>query len=212
MCGVKESLHRVVGGHESPYARGMRNGKWVVVVLLLALCLVGVACAPKGGVIDAQSRTPVGRGDDGVAAMPVWFPRAVDVRVHPATRYVVDRGELILEARIELLDQAGEPIKGVGQFICEIGAVDAAGEIETVNGRLRLIHFDLDVMTPEEHAEYWDPVARAYVLPLKVGAADADLAGGLTRMWVSFRPAWPGSSVIPEGEGRRDSVDVRVDW
>ncbi|XAL97953.1 hypothetical protein OT109_10110 [Phycisphaeraceae bacterium D3-23] len=184
-------------------------------VMMSGLLLVaGAACAPKGGPIDPDTRTPrTGPGDvPRRMAMPDWFPRAVNVRVHPATRYVVDHDELILEARIELLDQSDEPIKDVGRFICELASVDDNGEVEVVNGRPRLIHFELDVLTAEDHAEYWDPIARAYVLPLEVGPTDIEMAGGLSRLWVTFEPAWPGAGVVPSGEADRGPVDVRVDW
>ncbi|MEM9415888.1 MAG: hypothetical protein AAGA29_10490 [Planctomycetota bacterium] len=181
-----------------------------------ALCAASLfGCAPKGSAIDSGTRTPVQPGPGATpadAALPAWFPRAVNVRVHPATRYVVDRDELILEARIELLDQQGEPIKDVGRFICELGAIDDSGEIEVANGRPRLIRFDLDVLSAEDHAEYWDPVARAYVLPLQVGEVDPGMAGGMSRLWVRFQPAWPGAGIVPASEADRGPVDVRVDW
>jgi hypothetical protein len=184
-------------------------------VVLLAAFVATAGCAPKGSAMNPGTRTPV-QGTPGPAAerarLPEWFPRAVDLRVHPATRYVQERDELILEARIELLDQAGEPIKDIGRFVCELGQVDSNGEVVLVEGRQRVLHFELDVTTAEQHAEYWDPVARAYVLPLKVGLADADLPTGLTRLWVTFRPAWPGSAELPPSTGSRGPVDIRVDW
>ncbi|MFI4860977.1 MAG: hypothetical protein ACIAXF_09885 [Phycisphaerales bacterium JB063] len=184
----------------------------VVAGVLLGVACVG--CAPKGEAIDPNTRLPrPGAGDGpGRAALPAWFPRAVDVRVHPATRYVVDHDELILEARVELLDQSGEPIKDVGRFVCELGAVGEDGAVAVVEGRPRVIHFELDVLSAEDHAEYWDPIARSYVLPLRVGEVDADMAGGVSRLWVTFEPAWPGAGVVPDGESDRGPVDVRVDW
>jgi len=171
-------------------------------------------CVPKGSSVNPGTRTPITSGSpsDGTNAGPAWFPRAVDLRVHPATRYIEDHGELLLEARVELLDQQGEPIKDVGRFICELGEVDGNGNIVTVGGRQRVLHFELDVLTPEQHAEYWDPVARAYIVPMQVGPADRDFTTGLTRLWVTFRPAWPGADQVPASTADRVPVEIRVDW
>lgn len=192
--------------------------KRVCCILMMGLAVSAAwlfGCAPKGSAMDPATRTPVQGTPGGTPArdrLPGWFPRAVDLRVHPATRYVQEEDELILEARIELLDQSGEPIKDVGLFVCEVGQVDSNGEIVMVGGRQRVLHFELDVTTAEHHAEYWDPVARAYVLPLKVDEADADLPTGVTRLWVTFRPAWPGSAELPPSTESRGPVDIRVDW
>lgn len=199
------------------YARGMLGvyqNALLMSAVLFAASLSG--CAPKGTSVDAGTRTPIQPGP-GTAReaekLPDWFPRAVNLRVHPATRFVVEeRDGLVLEARVELLDQQGEPIKGVGRFVCEFAPVGDGGEVERIGGDPRLFHFELDVLSAEDHAVYWDPIARAYVLPLKIGQRDPDLPGKVVRLWVWFDPAWPGAEQLPTGTAAREPVEVRVDW
>lgn len=184
-----------------------------LLAISLPLVLAG-GCVPKGSAVNPGTRTPIqsGTSPDGSRGGPSWFPRAVDLRVHPATRYVEDHGELLLEARVELLDQQGEPIKDVGSFYCELAAVDENGQLVMVEGQPRMLKFSLEVMTAAQHAEYWDPVARAYIVPMQIDEADRDFTGGLTRLWVTFRPAWPGADQIPASTADRKPVDIRVDW
>ena len=181
---------------------------------LAAGLLLVAGCAPKGSVVNPETRAPVVESPAAEGTpLPDWFPHAVDLRVHPATRYVVENNnELHLEVRVELLDQFNEPIKDVGWITCELGQVDDQGQVVTVGGRPRLLRFELEVLTAQDHTESWDPVARAYVLPLKIGALDTDLPAQLTRLWVTFRPAWPGREEIPSGTEGRRPVDIRVDW
>jgi hypothetical protein len=178
--------------------------------LVLLLCgLVG--CAPKGSAVNPEDR----RVDDEATAQqdvwPTWFIRAEDVRVHPASRYVKERDALRLEARVELLDAFNEPVKDVGVLIVELRLIDRNGQIILdADGRQRGFRWSFDLTTQAQQEKHWDPIARAYVLPLKIGPNDIDLPQYRTVLDATFQPAWPNQPMLPEGE--RQPVEIRTDW
>ena len=183
--------------------------RWSLVVLLL---LEVAGCAPKGTPVDADDR----RVDESAAEQhevwPVWFPCAVDIRVHPASRYVKEREALRLEARIELLDAFNEPVKDVGKLVVELRLLDSNGQlILDKDGRQRGFRWSFDLTTKAAQEQHWDPIARAYVLPLNIKRSeDADLPEYRTVLTAMFEPAWPGKPMLPEGE--RKAVEIRTDW
>jgi len=173
-----------------------------------------MSCAPKGTHVDPGSRqsVPPPTENTQAAGTPNWFPHAVDLRLHPATRFTQEEGTLRLKARVELLDQMDEPIKDVGRFVCELAQVDEDGNtVVTSGGRRRVLHWEFDVKTLQEHETYWDPVARAYLLPLNIPEEDHDLPHTHTQLLVTFRPAWPGADVLPTGQRGREPIDIRGD-
>ena len=178
-------------------------------VVAVLVCVVG--CASKGAEINPDDRRIDQNAVTQDQQWPMWFPCASDVRVHPASRYVKERGELRLEARVELLDQFNEPTKDVGKLTIEIRVLDRNGEIVfDAAGRQRGFRWSFDLTKKEKQAELWDPIARAYVLPLKIGAADADLPQFQALLTATFEPAWPNKPMLPQGE--RKPVEIRTDW
>lgn len=170
-------------------------------------------CASKGGPVDPETRRAQPQDPAAGHALPGWFPHAVDVRVHPASRYVKERGDLRLEARIELLDQFNEPSKDVGTMIVELRLLDANGKmVLDEEGRQRGFRWEFDLTGQETQLDLWDPIARAYILPLKIGQADADFPEFRTVLRVTFDPAWPGMPTLPTGDRARQPVEVRTDW
>jgi len=185
--------------------------KWVPRVLLLPV-LVFTACAPKGVPVNPDTRQAQPE-DAEKQDWPRWFPHAVDVRVHPASRYVKEREDLRLEARIELLDQFNEPIKDVGYLMVELRLLDADGRIVMdAQGRQRGFRWAFDLTTQEHQLEFWDPIARAYMLPLKIGPQDADLPKYRSVLLVTFDPTWPDLPTLPTGERARQPVEIRTVW
>lgn len=169
-----------------------------------------VGCGSKGSVVDADRRVDQDATEQD-KQWPKWFPSAVDVRVHPASRYVKERGELRLEARIELLDEFKEPIKDVGVLVVELRLLDRNGKLVFDEaGRQRGFRWSFDLAAKENQQKLWDPIARAYVLPLKIGDGDTDLPQLRTVLVTTFQPAWPGKPALPEGE--RQPVEIRTDW
>lgn len=201
------------------YAPAMRV---VPRLALLLIALLAVGCAsPKGKPVNPDNRQARPGEDQPGAAVPDWFPHAVDVRVHPASRYVMEdrdkddagQRELILEARLELLDAFGEPIKDVGKFVVELRLLDGDGQfVLDDRGRQRGFRWETDVSTKEAQGRHWDPIARAYVMYLKIGKADEDLPKFRTVLLVTFEPAWPGMPTLPTKERGRRPVEIRTDW
>lgn len=180
----------------------------------MALILLLAGCAPKGTPVNADDRTPMPaptpprRG----AQLPDFYLHAVDLRVHPATRYVREAGELRLETRVELLDQFNEPIKDVGELVVELRTLDDDGRLVVEGADRRDHRWSFDISTREAQLSYWDPIARAYILPLKIDGRDDDLPGKRTVLLVTFQPAWPGADVVPRSEERRKPVEIRRVW
>ncbi|MGB1126335.1 MAG: hypothetical protein ACPG4Q_14115 [Phycisphaeraceae bacterium] len=185
--------------------------------LLLRCCLVVAlvgfitGCAPKGTAVNPEDR----RVDEDAAAeqdsWPKWFIHATDVRVHPASRYVKEREDLRLEARVELLDEFNEPVKDIGKLVVELRLLDRNGQLVLNEaGRQRGFRWSFDLTTKEQQEKHWDPIARAYVLPLKIGPADTDLPEFRTVLTATFQPAWPDKPMLPKGE--RQPVEIRTDW
>lgn len=193
-----------------PYAPCMRrNLLFLTCAGFASFCLL--ACSPKGQAVDPDTR----RVDEQAASQgpdwPKWFPCAMDVRVHPASRYIKERGELRLEARIELLDAFNDPTKDIGVLFVELRLLDRNGNlILDETGRQRGFRWSFDLRTKEQQQQLWDPIARAYMLPLKIEQSDEDLPGLRTVLVATFQPAWPGKPTLPKGE--RPGVEIRTDW
>lgn len=184
------------------------NATHILLLTAILCCLVG--CGSKGSVVDDDRRVDRDATEQ-AEQWPDWFLCAADVRVHPASRYVKERDELRLEARIELLDEFNEPIKDVGTLVVELRLLDRNGDlIRDDAGTQRGFRWSFDLTTKEQHQKLWDPIARAYVLPLKIGPADTDLPNFRTVLVATFDPAWPDKPTLPEGE--RQPVEIRTDW
>ncbi len=185
----------------------------VYAVTLTLTSLVCVACAPKGTPVDPGTRAAQPGAQGGESALPAWFPHAVDVRVHPASRYVIEREDLRLEARIELLDQFNEPIKDIGQLVVELRLLDENGKLVLdADGRQRGFRWEFDLSTEQSQRDHWDPIARAYNLPLKIDAREKDLPKFRTVLRVTFDPVWPEMPTLPTSENARQPVEIRTDW
>lgn len=184
---------------------------WACFFLSVMTLLPG--CESKGGQVDPGNRNLIAQDPQASEQWPQWFPHAVDVRVHPASRYVKERDALRLEARIELVDQLNEPIKDVGQLMVELRLLDDNGRIlRDELGRQRGFRWEFDLTTQGNQAKYWDPIARAYILPLKIDPIDADLPERRTVLRVTFDPAWPDLPRLPTGDRDQKAVEIRTDW
>jgi len=96
----------------------------------------------------------------------VWRPQPVRIRVYPSSRFTTEQVSqtVVLEARIELLDDMDDPIKGVGQFHFEL--LGKPGRGRTALDR-RLYSWDVAVFTLEQQTRRYDKVTRTYLFRLK---------------------------------------------
>jgi len=126
-----------------------------IIVILTGGLLVG--CALKGDMIGVRKPT----GDSSTA----WRIKAATMRVYPSTRFVRIEDQLVLEARIEFLDELGDSIKASGSFVFEV--FDAERVADAVDAE-RLYSWKVAMLTREANVEFYDAVTRAYLFRLSV--------------------------------------------
>ncbi|MEX0775196.1 MAG: hypothetical protein WD042_05720 [Phycisphaeraceae bacterium] len=118
----------------------------------------------------------------------VWQIKPQAVRVFPTTRVAQEVGTAVLEARIEIFDQAGDSTKAVGNFRFELLS-DGRLNDPTMGPRLYL--WEEQMLTLEQNREHWDPITRTYYFRLKLDEAPS--GDQALRLVVTF---------IPVGEDR----------
>ncbi|MEO0587776.1 MAG: hypothetical protein AAF078_09065 [Planctomycetota bacterium] len=130
---------------------------------------------------------------DGTVA---WQPQVTTVRIHPATRYRMRDGQAVLEARVELDDQMGDPMKASAGFAFELStAGDTPGSAPET-----LYRWDERVATLDEQSARYDAVTRAYVFPLTLNNFDAALRSTRLRVAVT----------LPDGRTLLDAAPLVV--
>lgn len=111
---------------------------------------------------------PLGRVSDNPAdadGEPAWHPQAVAVRVYPTTRFALSEGQVVLEARIELVDAMGDPVKASGLFAVALEGSDPVGL--TPQDRT-LYRWQISVRTLDDQKRHYDPVTQTYLFNLKL--------------------------------------------
>jgi hypothetical protein len=186
-------------------------GGSIVVVALAVLLSAGCAFkgdkpassggdgGPTGGVDGNPTTAPSGgAGADKSGGGPVWRIKPVRLRIYPSTRFVREKGTAVLEARIELLDDAGDPIKGVGDFRFDLFGLSRAGQAPMGQ---RLYSWDVSMLTLEANRQHYE-ITRTYLFRLKLD--DLSLAQAPVQLQVAFMP--PGgerlvgnATIGPEG-------------
>jgi hypothetical protein len=124
-----------------------------------------------------------------------WRSVPISIRVYPSTRFIKESGRAILEARFELYDDMGDPVKYAGAFRIELLSVDEA----LGNTPRRLLYtWNADVMTLDQQREHYDPIIRGYLF--RLGVDDLRIARQTTLLKVTFtpvdRPRLKGEAVI----------------
>ena len=116
------------------------------------------------------------------ARQELWQPRPVRVRVYPASRFVADqnRKRVVLEARIELLDDMGDSIKSVGEFHFEL--LGEPGRGRTTLDR-RLYTWDVPLLTLRQQQSHYDKVTRTYLFRLKMDDAFSPSKDTTLKVW-----------------------------
>ena len=160
---------RVVAAERpSLYLRVVRS----LFLLLTSLAVLGTpGCAFKGG-DDTQGERPNGVGD-------AWRPAVVAMRVYPTTRFIMREGRALLEARVELFDEMGDPLKASGVYSFEL--VEDGGPLGDVTTLYQWS--DVTVTSLADQQTFYDPISRGYRFLLRLD--DLELAERGVRLIVT---------------------------
>lgn len=166
----------------------------LVVLWFASMCLLMVAgCEP---VATEQPAVPNGEANNPAV---YWRPTPTRVRVYPSTRFIEESGRAILEARFELFDEMGDPVKAAGSFRIELHSIDES----LGNTPQRLLYtWNAETMTLDQQREHYDPITRGYLF--RLGVDNLRIAKQATLLRVAFTP-------VDRPRLEDDSI-IRSDW
>ena len=158
--------------------------------MVLVGLLVSMGCVWKGGEQRSDFKQHVGN--------QIWQVGPVRMRVYPSTRFVEDQDFSMLEARVELLDEMDDSVKGVGEFRIEIfdrprGGNPGVGQ--------RRYSWDVSALTLADQRRHYDMITRSYLFRLKL--EDQATAHRETVLQVTF--------ISPEGKRLKTRSDLPID-
>lgn len=138
----------------------MMKRQWASVMTGLAMLALFVGC-------DTVSFK--GSGTRGTVAAEQWPFAPVSMRVHPFTSLedLAAEEAVVLEARLELLDQTGDVTKGVGDWRFELYADGRPGR-GSGEARRRLSRWEAAMTSLEQNERHYDPITRTYAFRLRV--------------------------------------------
>jgi hypothetical protein len=158
------------------------------VIIFAGVLLAG--CQFENAPSDASSK----QSQAGVES--AWSPQPTSVRIYPATRFVRQGEDAVLEARIELFDEMGDSVKGSGTFRLELRSA-------TTSGRDGLLYtWQVKLHTVEDQRQYFDPVTRGYLLRLKID--DIAIAKRSTQLNIVY--------TTPEGWRHLAESRIKTNW
>jgi len=136
-------------------------------VILMATLYFSCGCAWKGG--EGEQ----GREEESIPKN-VWVVAPVKLRIYPSTRIIHEDDQLILEARIEPLDEMDDSIKAVGWVRVELFRQDQAGNPAIGH---RLYNWEISLLSLAEQQQYYDPITRSYSFRLRLDEQDLPRQG-----------------------------------
>lgn len=153
------------------------NRLYPVTYLCAVFMLLATGCEGPEGVSGASAD----RRDTGDAAR--WMPVPASARVYPSTRFIRESGRSVLEARFELYDEMGDPVKYAGTFKIELYSVDE----NLGNTPRRLLYsWNADLLSLDEQREHYDPITRGYLF--RLGVDNLKIAKQTTLLKMTFDP------------------------
>lgn len=145
----------------------------VLLAPVLVALVVAIGCKTPENSGSGGSGQPADGGQINAAvdAVPAhWKPTPLTMRVYPSTRFIREKGRPILEARVELLDEMGDPVKAAGTLVFELVSGDSTRRRDVGQ---RLYKWDeespgqpLSLMTLADQEKFYDPITRAYLFRL----------------------------------------------
>jgi len=161
--------------------------------------LCGILLAVFAHGCDAPESVSTTESGDPVSGAH-WMPVPTSVRVYPSTRFIRESGRSILEARFELYDEMGDPVKYAGTFQIELFSVDE----NLGNTPRRLLYsWDAELLTLASQREHYDPITRGYLF--RLGVDNLKIAKQTTLLKVTFSP-------IDRARLTEAEAEVRSDW
>ncbi len=168
------------------------GGKTWVALLAILFLIIAQGCEPSRAGLPPSV-------NDGTDPGPYWMPVPTSVRVYPSTRFIKESGRAILEARFELYDEMGDPVKYVGAFQIELYSVDEA----LGNTPRRLLYtWNTRLVSLDQQREHYDPITRGYLF--RLGVDDLRIAKQTTLLKVAFTPV--------DRPRLEAEAEVRSDW
>jgi len=131
------------------YARAMA----FIGLMLLLMC----SCVWKGGQDNVR---PICHEH-----VQKWQSTPSRIRVYPSTHFIQDGEQTILDARIELIDDMGDPVKAAGRLRLELFARSTTGKPDIGT---RLYNWEVSTWTIDDQKRHYDPITRAYLFRLKL--------------------------------------------
>lgn len=128
-----------------------------------------------------------------------WRPRPVAIRVYPSTRFTTVEGQPVLEAKVELADEMGDPIKAPGEFRLEL--LRHSDPLRLAPPR-QIYTWRVPVYTLTDQRTFYDPITRSYLMRLRLH--DPELAANAPLLRVAFTPI--------DGARLEAESPIRTDW
>jgi|GEM_PF-1220847 len=140
----------------------MKMNRSIQIVALIAVLSCVAGCTFKGNAVD-----PSGSMTSTASGEPVWQLQAVTMRVYPSSRFRIDSGQAILDARIELRDGMEDPVKSVGKFQFNLYE---GGKPNQPSTDKKLYAWQVPLLTLTDQRRHWDAITRTYTFRLKLDA------------------------------------------
>lgn len=133
----------------------------ILLLGLLTLIAALPSCAFKGDLANDAARQN---------ALSSWQPTPVSIRVYPSSKFARVENQLIIEARVELIDEMGDPTKSSGVMLFQLKTTGLVSGSETPK---QLYKWDIKLMTLQDQKEAYDPITQAYLFRLKLDQKNA---------------------------------------
>lgn len=133
----------------------------LALMLMLTLCMGAVGCSFKGDLANDARREQAGSS---------WRPSPVEIRVYPSSKFARVEDQLIIEARVELIDEMGDPTKSSGLLLFQL---KTTGHVSGSAEARQLYKWDIRLMSLEDHEVAYDPITQAYLFRLKLEQKNA---------------------------------------
>ena len=163
-----------------------RHNHPLLLCFFLTMPVIGFSmtgCAFKGDNTNSSGNNT--SPQDGNERNGHWNIKPDSVRVYPSTRFATINKQSVLEARVEFLDEVGDPIKAAGTLRFKLYN---ANNTAVVSDAQLLFQWDRELITKKHNVKFYDRVTQAYLFHLGVHKLPAEISKVVLR--VEFAPAY----------------------